>query len=57
MVVSVVHATAKIVAGALLASFVNRHLGLKFVARGWFNLDVTWLQASFWSARYRCPLV
>ena len=42
MVVSAVHAAAMIVAGGLLAWLVYRYLGLKFVARSWFNLDVIW---------------
>ncbi|WP_216856536.1 hypothetical protein [Acidisphaera sp. S103] len=42
LLVSSVHATAMIVAGGLLAWLVYRYLGLKFVARGWFNLDTVW---------------
>jgi hypothetical protein len=42
VVVSTVHAAAIIVAGGLLAWLVYRHLGLRFVARSWFNLDAIW---------------
>jgi hypothetical protein len=31
-----------IAAGGLCAWLVYRYLGLKFVARSWFNLDATW---------------
>ena len=42
LVVSIVHATAMIVVGGLLAWLVYRYVGLKFVSRSWFNLDATW---------------
>src|SRR4051812_44833839 len=42
LVVSVVHATAMIAVGGLVAWLVYRHLGLKFVSRSWFNLDAVW---------------
>jgi hypothetical protein len=42
VVVSTVHAVAMLCAGGLLAWLVYRHLGLKFVARSWFNLDTLW---------------
>ncbi|MDQ3690392.1 MAG: hypothetical protein M3406_10225 [Chloroflexota bacterium] len=42
LVVSVVHATAMIAVGGLLAWLVYRYLGLKFVSRSWFNLDAVW---------------
>jgi hypothetical protein len=42
ILVSAVHSAAMIVAGGLLAWLVVRYLGLKFVSRSWFNLDVTW---------------
>lgn len=42
VVVSIVHSVAMITAGGLLAWLVYRYLGLKFVARSWFNLDATW---------------
>jgi hypothetical protein len=40
--VSAIHSAAMIIAGGSLAWLVVRYLGLKFVARSWFNLDVTW---------------
>ena len=40
--VSVVHATAMIAAGGCSAWLVYRYLGLKFVSRSWFNLDLSW---------------
>jgi hypothetical protein len=42
VLVSVVHATAMIVAGGSLAWLVYRYLGLKFVSRSWFNLETSW---------------
>jgi hypothetical protein len=42
VLVSVVHSAAMIAAGGVLAWLVYRYLGLKFVARSWFNLDATW---------------
>lgn len=42
VLVSVVHAGAMIVAGGCVAWLVYRYLGLKFVSRSWFNLDVIW---------------
>jgi len=42
LLVSVVHSLAMIAAGGRLAWLVYRYLGLKFVARSWFNLDATW---------------
>jgi len=42
VLVSVVHATAMIVAGGCVAWLVYRYLGLKFLSRSWFNLDATW---------------
>jgi hypothetical protein len=41
-VVSTVHVAATIGAGGLLAWLVYQHLGLRFVARSWFNLDAVW---------------
>jgi hypothetical protein len=40
--VAVVHALAMIAAGGCLAWLVYRYLGLKFVSRSWFNLDIFW---------------
>ena len=45
MLVSVVHGAAMIAAGGILAWLVYRYLGLKFVSRSWFNLDITWAVA------------
>ncbi len=42
VLVSVVHSAAMIAAGGLTAWLVYRYLGLKFIARSWFNLDITW---------------
>jgi hypothetical protein len=42
VLVSVVHSVVMIAAGGALAWLVYRYLGLKFVARSWFNLDATW---------------
>jgi hypothetical protein len=42
VLVSVVHSVAMIAAGGFLAWLVYRYLGLRFVSRSWFNLDVTW---------------
>jgi hypothetical protein len=40
--VATVHATAMITAGGCMAWLVYRYLGLKFVSRSWFNLDMSW---------------
>jgi hypothetical protein len=42
VLVSIVHATAMIAAGGCSAWLVYRYLGLKFVSRSWFNLDMSW---------------
>jgi hypothetical protein len=42
VLVSTVHATAMIAAGGCSAWLVYRYLGLKFVSRSWFNLDMSW---------------
>jgi hypothetical protein len=42
VVVSIIHSLAMITAGGFAAWLVYRYLGLKFVSRSWFNLDVTW---------------
>lgn len=41
-IVSTVHAAAMVGAGGLVAWLVYRYLGLKFLARSWFNLDALW---------------
>ena len=40
--VSVVHAIAMIGAGGIIAFAVHRWLGLKFLSKSWFNLDIIW---------------
>jgi hypothetical protein len=42
IVVSIVHAAAMIVTGGIIALAVHEWLGLKFLSRSWFNLDVVW---------------
>jgi hypothetical protein len=42
VLVSVAHSAAMIAAGGCSAWLVYHYLGLKFVSRSWFNLDVTW---------------
>ncbi len=42
VLVSVAHSAAMIAAGGCSAWLVYRYLGLKFLARSWFNLDVIW---------------
>jgi hypothetical protein len=42
VLVSVFHSIAMLVGGGLSAWLVYRYLGLKFVSRSWFNLDLTW---------------
>jgi len=41
-IVSFVHSIAMICAGGCAAWLVYRYLGLKFVSRIWFNLDMIW---------------
>jgi hypothetical protein len=42
VLVSLIHGATMIAAGGVLAWLVYRYLGLKYVARSWFNLDVAW---------------
>jgi hypothetical protein len=42
MLVSAIHSGAMMIGGGILAWLVYRYLGLQFVARSWFNLDVVW---------------
>lgn len=42
VLVSLTHSAAMIAAGGGVAWLVYHHLGLKFVARSWFNLDTVW---------------
>jgi hypothetical protein len=55
MLVSVVHGAAMIATGGILAWLVYRYLGLQFVSRSWFNLDVTWAVAPSWWGRFHSP--
>jgi hypothetical protein len=40
--VSFVHATAMIVSGGIVAFAVHEWLGLRFISKGWFNLEIVW---------------
>jgi hypothetical protein len=40
--VALVHTAAMITAGGCLAWLVYRYLGVRFVARSWFNLETVW---------------
>lgn len=42
VLVAIVHAGAMIAAGGCAAWLTYRYLGLKFIARSWFNLDLIW---------------
>jgi hypothetical protein len=42
VLVSLVHVAAMIVAGGGLAWAAYRYLGVRFVAKSWFNLDAVW---------------
>lgn len=42
VLVALVHSAAMVAAGGLLAWLVYRWLGLKLVARSWFNLEAAW---------------
>ncbi|WP_076864630.1 hypothetical protein [Bradyrhizobium mercantei] len=42
LLVALVHTAAMLAAGGLLAWLVYRYLGVKFVARSWFNLEAVW---------------
>ena len=42
LVVAVIHTAAMIAAGAAIAWAVYRWLGLKFLTRGWFDLERVW---------------
>ncbi|WP_050630142.1 hypothetical protein [Bradyrhizobium viridifuturi] len=42
LLVALVHTAAMLAAGGLLAWLVYRYLGVKFVARSWFNLETVW---------------
>jgi hypothetical protein len=40
--ISIVHTTAMIVSGGIVAFAVHEWLGLRFISKSWFNLDVVW---------------
>ena len=40
--VSIVHAAAMVVSGGIVAVAVHEWLGLTFISKSWFNLDVVW---------------
>ena len=40
--VAIVHAATMIVSGGIMAFAVYQWLGLKFISKSWFNLDVVW---------------
>lgn len=40
--VATVHTLAMVLTGALMAWLTYRYLGLRFIARSWFNLDTVW---------------
>lgn len=42
LLVSVVHTTAMLVAGGLMAWLIYRYLGLKVLSQSWFNLEAIW---------------
>ena len=42
VLVSAIHTAAMIAAGGVLAWAVYRYLGLTFISKSWFNLDVVW---------------
>ena len=42
VLVAFVHAIAMVAAGGSLAWLAYRYLGLKFIARSWFNLETSW---------------
>ncbi|GKQ55058.1 hypothetical protein [Bradyrhizobium sp. Ce-3] len=42
LLVALIHTAAMLGAGGLLAWLVYRYLGVRFVARSWFNLETVW---------------
>jgi hypothetical protein len=42
MAVATVHTLAMMLAGLAMAWAVYRYLGLQFLRRAWFNLDLAW---------------
>lgn len=42
LAVALLHTAAMIGSGGFVAFAVHHHLGLKFLSKGWFNLDLVW---------------
>ncbi len=42
LVVAGAHTLAMLVVGGAIAVAVHQWLGLRFLSRGWFNLDIVW---------------
>ena len=42
LIVAVTHTLAMTISGGALAAGVYHWLGLKFLSKGWFNLDLVW---------------
>jgi hypothetical protein len=42
LIVSIVHTLAMIVAGGGIAWLVCKYLGLQFLTKSWFNLELVW---------------
>ena len=42
VLVSLVHTLSMVAAGGMIAVLVYDWLGLKFLSRSWFNLDLVW---------------
>ena len=40
--VALAHTLAMTLSGGLIAALVHAWLGLRFLSRGWFNLDLVW---------------
>ena len=43
--ISIVHATAMIVSGGIVAFPLHEWLGMRFISKSWLNLDVVWAQS------------
>jgi hypothetical protein len=42
VLVSLVHVLSMVTAGGIIALLVHSWLGLKFLSKSWFNLDLVW---------------
>jgi hypothetical protein len=42
VLVSLVHTLSMVTAGGVIALLVHAWLGLRFLSRSWFNLDLVW---------------